>query len=499
MTDTRQQELLNAASRLRELGRVPEAIAAYRELLSAYPDLPDSWYNLGYLCRQAGLANESVAAYDEALKRGIQGAEEVYLNRAALYSDAMAKPADAKADLEKAIALNPAYLPAYLNLGNLLEDLGDREGAEAAYLRAIELKPNNAIALSRLAGLGRATSPDDPMILRIKAALGSGMLLPADKALLLFALGRLQDSCGAFAAAAESFAAANAGARIAASGNVAPYSGPEELVRADRCAAAFSTPNARVGGLLAPSPQPVFIVGMFRSGSTLLEQILGSHSQISAGGELEMVTRIARGLGWDPAAIAAAPAANIDEYAQAYLQRIRTMFPGAHVVTDKRPDNFWFVGLIKRMFPGARILNTVRHPLDTLVSVWTQYLSSSLPYGYSPEDIASHLYAERRMMAHWERLYPGDILSVQYEQLVKNPEPEIRRVLSFLNLPFEPACLEFHQSTRAVRTASVWQVREPLHDRSIGRWKNYEQYFRSLPPHPALSALLAIETAGKSN
>ncbi len=486
MTDARQQDLLNTASRLRELGRVPEAIAAYRALLAAYPDLPDSWYNLGYLCRQAGLASDAMAAYDEALKRGIQGAEEVYLNRAALYSDAMARPADAKADLEKAIALNPAYLPAYLNLGNLQEDLGDREGAKAAYLRAIELKPNNAIALSRLAGLGRATSPDDPMILRIKAALGSGMLLPADRALLLFALGRLLDSCGAFGAAAESFAAANGGARIAASGNVAPYSGPDELVRADRFAAAFSTPNARMGGLLQPSPQPVFILGMFRSGSTLLEQILGSHSQITAGGELEMVPRIARGLGWDPAAIAAAPADTIEEYARAYLQRTRTLYPAASVVTDKRPDNFWFVGLIKRMFPGARILNTVRHPLDTLVSVWTQYLSSSLAYGYSP-------------VAHWERLYPGDILSVQYEQLVKNPEPEIRRVLSFLNLPFEPACLEFHQSTRAVRTASVWQVREPLHDRSIGRWKNYEQYFRSLPPHPALSALLAIESAGKSN
>ena len=227
MTDTRQQDLLNTASSLRELGRVPEAIAAYRQLLAAYPDMPDSWYNLGHLCRQAGLATDSIAAYDEALKRGIRGAEEVYLNRAVLYSDVMARPADAKADLEKAIQLNPDYLAAYQNLGNLHEDLGYREAARATYLRALELKPNNAIALSRLAGLRRAASPDDPMIARIRTALASGMLLPADRALLLFALGRLQDSCGAFGPAAESFAAANAGARIAASGNVAPYSGPD--------------------------------------------------------------------------------------------------------------------------------------------------------------------------------------------------------------------------------------------------------------------------------
>jgi tetratricopeptide (TPR) repeat protein len=490
MTDTRQQDLLNTASRLREMGRVPEAIAAYRNLLTAFPDLPDSWYNLGWLCRQAGFANDALAAYDEALKRGIQGAEEVYLNRAALFADAMARPAEAKADLEKAIALNPSYLPAYLNLGNLHEDLGDRDGAKAAYLRALDLKPANAIALSRLAGLGRATSPDDPMILRIRAVLGSGVLLPADKALLLFALGRLEDSCAAYDAAAKSFADANACARIAASGNVAPYSGPDELLRADRCAAAFSTPDARTGGLLDAYPQPVFIVGMFRSGSTLLEQILGSHSQITAGGELELVTRIARGLGWDPATIAQAPATEVDKYAEAYLSRIRTMYPGAGIVTDKRPDNFWFIGLIKRMFPGARILNTVRHPLDTLVSVWTQYLASSLNYGYFPEDIASHLHAERRMMAHWERLYPGDILTVPYEQLVRNPEREIRRVLEFLNLPFEPECLDFHKTEGPVKTASVWQVREPLHGRSIGRWKNYEAYFQSLPPHPALDALL---------
>jgi len=472
------------------MGRVPEAIAAYRNLLTAFPDLPDSWYNLGWLCRQAGFANDALAAYDEALKRGIQGAEEVYLNRAALFADAMARPAEAKADLEKAIALNPSYLPAYLNLGNLHEDLGDRDGAKAAYLRALDLKPANAIALSRLAGLGRATSPDDPMILRIRAVLGSGVLLPADKALLLFALGRLEDSCAAYDAAAKSFADANACARIAASGNVAPYSGPDELLRADRCAAAFSTPDARTGGLLDAYPQPVFIVGMFRSGSTLLEQILGSHSQITAGGELELVTRIARGLGWDPATIAQAPATEVDKYAEAYLSRIRTMYPGAGIVTDKRPDNFWFIGLIKRMFPGARILNTVRHPLDTLVSVWTQYLASSLNYGYFPEDIASHLHAERRMMAHWERLYPGDILTVPYEQLVRNPEREIRRVLEFLNLPFEPECLDFHKTEGPVKTASVWQVREPLHGRSIGRWKNYEAYFQSLPPHPALDALL---------
>ena len=118
-------------------------------------------------------------------------------------------------------------------------------------------------------------------------------------------------------------------------------------------------------------------------------------------------------------------------------------------------------------------------------------------YGFRPQDIAGHIHAERRMMAHWARLFPGDILTVKYEDVVAAPEAEVRRVLDFLGLPFEAGCLEFHRSTAPVRTASVWQVREALHDRSIGRWRHYESYLRSLPNDPALDGLLAVEPPGK--
>lgn len=497
MTDARQQHLLNEAARLRATGPIPDAIAAYRTLLAEYPDLPDSWYNLGWLLRQAGMAQDALAAYDEALKRGAQGAEEIHLNRAAILSDALARPQDAKAELEAALALNPAYLPALVNLGNLHEDLGELAEARAIYEKAHSLAPGNALTLARLAGLGAAASPEDPMIGKIRALISGGTLLPADLALLQFALGRLYDSCGAYEDAAKAFAAANSSARIAASGSVAPYDGVNELKRADRLAAAFSASGHRQTGVSNPEPQPVFILGMFRSGSTLIEQILGGHSQIAAGGELDMIPRISRGLGGDPAGIANAPEALLKEYAEAYLTRIRTMYPGARVVTDKRPDNFWHVGLIKRLFPQARIINTVRHPLDTLISVWSQHLDASLNYGFSPADIAAHAHAERRMAHHWRQLYPADILTVPYESVITRPEEEVRRILDFLGLPFEPGCLDFHTARGPVKTASVWQVREPLHDRSIGRWKHYEAYLRSLPSHPALDALLAVEQPAK--
>jgi tetratricopeptide (TPR) repeat protein len=497
MTDTRKQELLNTAARLRETGPVPDAIAAYKTLLAEYPDLPDSWYNLGWLLRRASMAQDALAAYDEALKRGVKGAEEVHLNRAAILADSLARPTEAKAELEKALALSPNYLPALLNLGNLHEDLGERAEARAIYEKAHALAPGNAMTLARLAGLGTATSPDDPLIGKLRALIASGTLLAGDLALLQFALGRLYDSCGAYADAAATFEAANSSARTAAAGHIAPYDGINELKRAERLASVFAATRDRRTGIPDPSPQPVFILGMFRSGSTLVEHILGAHGQIAAGGELDLIPRIARGLGNDPAGMAGAPEPLLKDYAEAYLTRIRAMYPGAIAVTDKRPDNFWHVGLIKRLFPNAKIINTVRHPLDTLVSVWGQYLHTSLNYGYAIKDIAAHAHAERRMMSHWRQLFPDDILTVPYEAVVMQPEREVRRMLDFLGLPFDPACLEFHKAQGPVKTASVWQVREPLHDRSIGRWKHYEAYLRSLPSDPALDALLAVEQAAK--
>ena len=497
MTDTRQQELLNTASRLREAGHIQQAIDAYRALLAEFPALPDSWYNLGWLLRQAGMAKDALAAYDEALNQGVKGAEEVHLNRAAILSDALARPAEAKAELQKALALSPQYLPAMINLGNLHEDLGERAEARAVYEKAHTLAPGNAMALARLAGLGTAASADDPMIGKIRALIASGTLLPADLALLQFALGRLYDSCGAYSEAAAAFEAANRSARTAAAGRVAPYIAENEMRRVERAAAAFSDTHDRQTGIPDPSPQPVFILGMFRSGSTLVEQILGAHPQITPGGELDMIPRIARGLGNDPAGVSGAPEPLLKDYAEAYLTRIRTMYPGAGMVTDKRPDNFWHVGLIKTLFPKAKIINTVRHPLDTLISVWGQYLDASLNYGYTLQDIAAHAHAERRMMSNWRRMYPEDILTVPYEAVVMQPEQEVRRMLAFLGLPFDAACLEFHKAQGPVKTASVWQVREPLHDRSIGRWKHYEAYLRSLPSDPALDSLLAVETPAK--
>jgi tetratricopeptide (TPR) repeat protein len=498
MTDRDLQALLSKASSLRERGRVAEAIEAYRRLLAAYPELPDSWYNLGWLLKRAGHADDALAAYAEALARNVPEPEEVHVNRAAIYSDQLSQPRAAFDALQEALRLNPDYLPALLNLGNLGEDVGDAGAARNAYERALQVSPRNAIALSRLAGLDRAASIDDPMIGRLQAALEAHALPLADAALLLFSLGRLYDSCAAYDQAYRTMEAANEHARRAAGNAIAPFDAAAEAARADALAQAYSAAGRPADGIPGPSPAPVFIVGMFRSGSTLLEQVLGAHSAIEAGGELDMVPRIARELGDEARAQARAPTAAIRTCAEAYLDRLRRLHPDAALVTDKRPDNFWHVGLIKRLFPTAKIINTRRNPLDNLISVWALYLDAAMNYSFRIEDIAGHILAERRMMAHWNRLYPGTILTVEYEGLVKEPEAEITRVLSFIGQSFESVCLEFHRTSKPVRTASVWQVREPLHDRSIGRWRHYEAALRSRPKNRWLDALLAAESTART-
>lgn len=491
MIDGDLQALLAEAARLREIGRLPEAIEAYRRLLTAFPELPDSWYNLGWLLKRAGMAEAALAAYGEALARNVRDPEEVHLNRAAIYSDLLSQPRAALEALQAALRLNPTYLPALLNLGNLAEDMGDASVARSAYERVLSLSPGNATALARLAGLGKATTADDSMIGRIREGLATRKYPPAESAQLLFSLGRLYDSCGAYEEAFRTFEAANMHALEAARSDVTPYDAAAELALADALAQAFASAGTPGDGIADPDPQPVFIVGMFRSGSSLLERILSSHSGIAAGGELDLIPRIARRLGGDPSAQAGMRSTTVQELARAYLQHLRTLRPGARRVTDKRPDNFWNVGLIKRLFPVAKIINTLRQPLDNLVSVWATHLDPTLNYSYRIEDILGHIAAERRMMAHWSRLYPGDIFTMEYERLVGNPREEITRVLSFLGLQYEDSCLDFHKSSGSVRTASVWQVREPLHDRSVGRWLHYEASLRARVGDQKLEAYLA--------
>ncbi|MDP2117540.1 MAG: tetratricopeptide repeat protein, partial [Brevundimonas sp.] len=209
------EALMALASRLRAAGRAEEAARAYRQLLAIRPDLPDSWFNLALMERQSGRFEAALKAYDEALRRGVSGPEEAWLNRGVIHADDLGRPDLALADLEAALAIAPDWLPALLNLGNLHEDMGRREAAAEVYARALAVAPGHPVALARAAGLARLTGPDDPVIAGLRAAVDQPGLPAGDRAELGFALGRALDQVGKYDEAFAAYAAANAASRAA--------------------------------------------------------------------------------------------------------------------------------------------------------------------------------------------------------------------------------------------------------------------------------------------
>jgi tetratricopeptide (TPR) repeat protein len=472
------RSLLQQAARLREAGRVDEAIAAYEQALALDPDAPDSWYNLGWLQRRAGRYQAALDSYAEALRRGVSQPEEVHLNRAVILADHLARPDQAQAELDAALGLNPLYVPALLNLGNLHEDHGRRAEARAAYQRALSREPDNVLALARLAGLADISGLSDPLVTRLRQALARADASAADRADLGFVLGRALDAAGAYDEAFAAYADANRASRAGFGAGFPGYDAGQAERFIDRLIAAFPHP-APAGPAPAGKP-PLFICGLFRSGSTLAEQILGRHGRVTPGGELDLLPAlIAAGPRPYPEAIAADPAA-IGQLAAAYLERLRAVHPDADLVTDKRPDNFRHIGLIKAMFSDAKIVHTVRDPLDNLLSIWFLHLDPSMPYALDLDDTAHWYRQYRRLMAHWRSLYPDDIFELDYDALVADPEPAIRALLDFLGLAWEEECLSFHAATNPVRTASAWQVREPFYRRSSGRWRHYARHLQRL-------------------
>jgi tetratricopeptide (TPR) repeat protein len=372
------------------------------------------------------------------------------------------------------LSLNPRYLPALLNLGNLHEDMGRREAAAAAYESALAVEPGSFAALARYANLAPASDPNGALIERLRQALVSPRAGSEERAALGFALGRLLDGAGEYAAAFAAYSAANRDSRDSAPPGAGSYNRGSEERFIDRIMAAFSTvPHPAVPRNSRPGP--IFICGMFRSGSTLMEQVLGRHPRVKAGGEIDFIPRMANEvLAPFPEAIAGVPVERLASLATQYLEMLGRAFPGAEFVTDKRPDNFLYIGLIKMLFPDAKIVHTVRDPLDNCLSIFFLHLDQRMSYALDPLDTGHHYAQYLRLMAHWKRLYGSDIVDVDYDAFVREPRTIAQRLFGFLGLEWDERCLTPAEG-EAVRTASVWQVREPIYQRSSGRARHYER------------------------
>jgi tetratricopeptide (TPR) repeat protein len=469
------ETLLRAAAEHREAGRIADAIAAYEAALRLRPAMPNSWYNLALLQRSAGRFEDALASYDRALSLGIAGPEEAHLNRGVIFSDDLGRSDLAEQELEAALRLAPNYVPALLNRGNLHEDRGEREQARAAYARALDLSPDAATPLARLLGVSCLTGPEDPLARAARGRIERAQARPEERAEIGFALAGALDRAGAYEAAFAAAAAANLDSRRS-TGARYDHAAQERLV--DRIIAAFPKPfgpEAEEG-----SEAPIFILGMFRSGSTLAEQILARGEGVAAGGELTILPGLIAKMPGFPEAAAAAPADEISRLRSAYLERLHRARGEAAFYTDKRPDNFLYVGFIKRLFPSAKIVHTVRNPADMAVSLFFLHLDPAMAYATDLTDIA-HWYGQyRRLMAHWEELWSADIHRFNYDALVADPTPAIEALFHFTGIPPGESALDYAGTSQAVRTASAGQVHQPLYAHASGRWRHYARHLGPL-------------------
>jgi len=472
--------MVSEAQLLQRQDRVPEAIQAYERVLARWPELADCWFNLGVLQRKARQLNQALTSYQKALEHGISGPEEVHLNRSVIYADFLRQDEAAERELRAALALNPAYSPALLNLANLYEDLGRRDEASALYERLLKLDPRCLEALARYANLQPLPLPDDRLARQLRAALELPSASAAERASVGFALGRLLDGSGEYPDAFNAYATAKRDSRASAAARIVHYDRrhQEELVA--RLMRSVIVPARHVTSAAA-RPPPIFICGMFRSGSTLTEQLLAGHPGMATGGELDFLPRHAAGeLAPFPESMRAVSPEHIASLATRYLDELAGLFPGAAHVTDKRPDNFLYIGLIKSLFPDAKIVHTTRDPLDNCLSIFFLHIDQRVSYAFELMDIGHYFREYHRLMAHWQRLFGADIFDFNYDTFVREPKPTAARLFEFLGLGWDDRYLAFPQSGRAVKTASVWQVREPLYRRSSGRSRHYARELAGL-------------------
>ena len=464
-------EAMGKAAQLHRQNQVAEAMAAYGAILTRWPKLPDAWYNLAILQRKTFRFEQALDSYQRALATGISRPEEVHLNRSVIFSDFLRDHVAAAAELQQALTLNPGYTPALLNLANLYEDLGKRAEASSLYARILSIEPQAFEALARFANLQPADGVDSLLIDRIRNAL-SAAAAPSDRASLGFALGRLLDAQARYPEAFAAYVEANRASRDGAGPHVVPYDRSQQTAFTDRMIQE-GTPRARAT-VTDIAPRPLFIVGMFRSGSTLTEQLLAGVPGVAAGGEINFLPQLINSeLLPFFESLAAITADRLDSIAARYRAELMRVAAGAKFVTDKRLDNFLYIGFIKRLFPDAKIVHTTRNPLDNCLSIFFLHLEQQMSYALNLKDIG-HFYREyRRLMAHWHNEFAGDIFDFNYDALVKEPQQQFKALCDFLDVPWSGEIPKVAARSTAIKTASVWQVREPLYQSSSGRSSHY--------------------------
>lgn len=484
-----------------EADRVTEAIGVLQACVAADGNFADGWLRLGIALEADGRAREAVTAYQKAALLPSIAVEADY--RAGNLLEGMAAPAQAAQAFRRSAAAAQGTSSGRVAMARALLIESRDEEAQKVLRRVLSDEPQNAVALDLLgrclaaagrfdesrryllraidncAGLagsyyevarsGRITPEDKDLIERMRAAVSSPALNALQRARVHLALGKAAADLGDRQEAMRQFDAAQALRETLVSFDPARFE-----ARVDGLIARLSA--ARFARALQPvpttTPAPILIIGLPRSGTTLLEQILSAHPQVHAGGEMSFWSE--RGAEWERA-LPAEEDAFLSRCGWDYVDGLRTLAPGMAGVTDKMPFNFQWAGLIHLALPHATLIHCRRNPLDTALSIHQTHFGPSLMFPTGGAHLVQYVRAYQRLCAHWRAVLPASrFVEINYESLVEDPEPVIRRVVEACRLPWNDACLAPEKNSHAITTPSKWQARQPINRNGVGRWRQYQ-------------------------
>lgn len=465
-------------------GKSDDAEATMRRIMALAPTFQPTRHDLTLMLMGLGRVDEALDEARELLKidpanPGSRRALAAVLNSAGEYAEAL--------DIYQGLlAEDPKRATTWATVGHIQKTLGDSEASIEAYRRSIALAPTLGDAYWGLANL-KTVKLTDAEVQGVRAQLAHADLRSEDRIAMLYTLGKALEQRGDFSAA---FAAYSEGAALRAKEH--PHDAAALTAFVDDCLTRHDADffAARVGGDRDTSP--IFILGLPRSGSTLVEQILASHSQVEGTMELPDLNNLARGFGAHYLdGLSAADTGALREMGASYLRTTkRRRSEGVPFFIDKMPNNWTHIALIQLALPNAKIIDARRHPMACGWSCFKQHFAQGQDFSYDLTDIGRYYADYARLMAHYDAVLPGRVHRVIHEQLVTDPEPHIRALLDHCGLPFEEQCLRPHETKRAVHTASAEQVRQPISAKGLDAWRAFEAYLDPLKAAlgPALAA-----------
>jgi Flp pilus assembly protein TadD len=459
--------LNNLALALIAQGRTSDGVLCYERAIVLNPGRADTHYNLGIALASQGKTDDAATHYRHAilLRPDYAQAHNNFGNLLAAQNNST----DASFHFAQALAIDPGHFEAHHNLGNALRDQGKFDDALFHYRRAIAIRPTSAEAHYSRA-MVKKFHRGDPDLRAMEGLAARGDFEPGGAPFIHYALAKALEESGDYGRAFAHLRKGNdlKRARI-------HYDEAAALGFFERISAVFdSRLFNRLRGAGNPSSVPVFVLGMPRSGSTLVEQILASHPQIHGAGELEHPSTDAASFLFPESALSLDIEA-LARMGQSCVARLPPLADGRLLTLNKLPDNFLYIGLIRLILPNARIIHTVRNPLDTCLSCYSTLFTAGQHFSYDLRELGRYYRGYGKLMTHWRSLLtPDAMLDVVYEDVVDDLEGQARRLIDYCGLRWDDRCLSFHKTRRPVHTASAVQVRQPLFRTSVERWRRFE-------------------------